>query len=419
MNWLAEGFAQITRFIFTYPRGAPLFATTVLMSLCLPAFGIYANSGGCLEAIPNPMPLPKPHMPGKMTSTQHSRIAAWLKRISCTDPLPADLTKRIYALYAASPDLGHCTGVLIQDSLKHFSGLVQIHSREAALGVRAIYDIHSGHTDNQPLMPSIARLPGIKLDGLPYDDAWSFEAASGFSAYVDLHDYVPHQFSPERAISLEEAVVASRHRTDAFTGNVAAAEALLSVWAAVGAFIPIPNGPALVCRRPREMRVDAQGRLGSTHGPALVWPDRTEEWWLCGKPIDPESKQAIQENGDDQQEGLFSVKMPSLLKDSRFWDQAFEERLLAGEHRVLDVDGPWSVGGRPIQNVTRLCQVEWEGHLRHYLCELPEGVTNEGNPTPMRMLRVPASIVKVVAALAWTFDAEPRQMAFSEGKGNC
>ncbi len=201
---------------------------------------------------------------------------------------------------------------------------------------------------------------------------------------------------------------------------------------ACAAFVVLDNGVALVCRRPVELHFDAQGRLGRSDGPAVVWADGSTEWFLCDQPVPlpmreriekryyggsvPDARAGLRSSEDEfkwqGQDGALGRKRPApeeiqawlrfeLRGEPAVSGWFFEEALHAGRHTVLDTDGLWSQEGQTVMRRTELRQVDMGGETRRYLVE-------QGDPEDCqareRVIEVPGTAHTVSDALAWTFD---------------
>lgn len=188
--------------------------------------------------------------------------------------------------------------------------------------------------------------------------------------------------------------------------------ATLQILQRCAAFVVLPDGEALVCRNPKILRFDEQGRLSCAEAPAIVWANGTELWYLCDEPLPPEVALELSqlaknaEEVGDRGSGVAAKESRvrehlrrSLAEYPQFATWFFLQDLRANRFRVLDQSGPWMQAGRVTRRACRLVEVVRGDEKRHYVQEIAE---IEGKFP--RTVEVPVGFETVDEALAWTFD---------------
>ena len=353
-------------------------------------------------------------MSGKNTSPILNVMRPWITRAASTDPLPADLEQHLRELYAHLFPTKKCSsGIRLLGSWTAFEAAIAENPRACLPALRVFADVVNPCRGLKSYLPTV-------IGGLTHfrvKDLCPLSFRSQFYEYPApaggedrnstwLPSHIPTQFEPSHVILLELAL-AGFGGTEIPVGQRDLVRALLAAQAASAAFMPLKDGPVLVCQRPLEIRRDARGRLSCAIAPAVVWPDGTRSWYLADCLLEKPLQEKLNTHYDAGHVDRLNSTLEAAIKNYPFiWDYFFEAKLGRGECEIIDTDGPWRVDGGTIMNVMRLCRVEFEGHWRHYLCELPAGATASDKVEPMRVLRVPTSIVKVSSAQAWSFDYE-------------
>lgn len=145
---------------------------------------------------------------------------------------------------------------------------------------------------------------------------------------------------------------------------------------------------AIVCRRPGEIKRDAENRLHNLHGPSVKWADGYNSYHLHGMRVEGEwienpdtidSKQVLSEQNIELRRALITI-------------MGYERFLKQLSPKVLDtdVDG----GGCP----RRLLEVAQEGDENLMLVEVSDPSTNR-----QYHLRVPPNVTTCHEAVAWTY----------------
>ena len=353
-------------------------------------------------------------MSGKNISPVLNVMRPWMARAVSTDPLPVGLEQRLRELNAhLFPTKKRFAGIRLLGSWTAFEAAIAENPRACLPALRAFAGVVVPCRGLESYLPTVIGNLGehlrvknfcpVPFRSQYYDLPKSDRGEDPDSAW--LPHYIPNQFAPTHAILLELGLEGGLGGTEIPVGQRDLARALLAARAATAAFMPLSNGSVLVCQRPVAIRRDARGRLGCDTAPALVWPDGTRSWYLADCQLSETLQGELNAHYDAGQVDRLRDTLEAAIETSpHLWDYFFEAKLGRGECEIVDTDGPWKVNGGAIMNVIRLCRVELEGHLRHYLCELPAGATATDKVDPIRILRVPPSIIKVTSAQAWTFE---------------
>lgn len=377
-------------------------------------------------------------MSGEQTSlglNLESVVAGWRERGRSTTPFLDDVEAKLglvrHPLFVCSKDARGRMRVF--DSAATWAAAVVEADRRAHPNLKAWAEIcHASRVSVAPFMPWVAN-ESESLDDLfrcelgvddppetPYcyvPEGW--QEPNGKRTPVWLGNYVP------RATDWRSLVAVEWSMRGQGTGNMpleksALALEMLRVLQVCAAFVVLDNGDSLVCRRPVELHFDAQGRLGRTDGPAVVWADGSREWYLWDQPIPARLHRQLNELYDSEgvrpnASGVAPEVMPTrqceamdallrreLSDDPVFSSWFFDEKLRAGSYNVIDRDGPWRQEGQTVLGQTELRQVSLGGEERCFLVEQHD----DAGRTHERVIEVPTTALTVKEALAWTFDPQ-------------